>query len=113
MTHRHLTEEQLIATSATGTVPSETAACEVCRARHQSLTRTLNEVSDAAALAADAAFPPERLTRQRTRILARIERYGEQARVLAFPSSHLHHPTMLRPRRLQRWVAAAAAAGLI
>jgi hypothetical protein len=112
MTHRHLTEEQLIATTTDdGSEAPETVSCDICRERLQSLRLTLNEVSETATLAADTAFPPERLARQRARILARIERYGQQARVLAFPSSHRQQPTM-RPRPLRRWVAAAAAAGL-
>jgi hypothetical protein len=112
MSHRHLTEEQLIAAGSTGIVPPETVGCGVCRARHESHAQMLDEVSDTVTLAADAAFPPERLARQRARILARIERYGQMARIVTFPSSHSHRGPTLRPRPLRRWVAAAAAAGL-
>jgi hypothetical protein len=112
MTHRHLTEEQLIAHSATGRPPVEIATCEVCRERHQSMSRTLDEVARTATLAADAAFPPERLARQRARILARVERCGQRARILAFPQSRASRVTA-RPRPFRRWIAGAAAAGVV
>jgi hypothetical protein len=112
MTHRHLTEEQLIAHGADA-LPPDIAACDTCQSLHRSVAQTLREVTTTAMLSADAAFPPERLARQRARILARIERYGQQARILAFPSPRAQRATLLRPRSLRRWVAGAAAAGLI
>jgi hypothetical protein len=110
MTHQHLTEDQVITRGSLG-LPPDAAACDVCRALHHNVTRTLDEVATSATRAADEAFPPDRLARQRARILARVERYGQRARVLAFPSSTVRR-TGSRPRPLRRWVAAAAAAGL-
>lgn len=99
--------------SASAALPAEFATCTECLARQESVAQTLREVADVATMAADAQFPPERLARQRARILARIERYGQQARVLAFPSPYAQRPALLRPRSVRRWVAAAAAAGLV
>jgi hypothetical protein len=113
MTHRHLTEEQLIAHGPDAELPPDIAGCDRCLALHQSVTQTLREVTATAAVSADAAFPPERLARQRARILTRLQRHGQQARVLAFPLPRTHRPALLHPRSLRRWVAAAAAAGLI
>ena len=39
---------------------------------------------------ADAAFPAERLARQRARILQRVDQDGRPARVIAFPAGHTH-----------------------
>jgi hypothetical protein len=113
MNHRHLSEDQLVALSASEALPAEFAACRECLARRHSMAQTLREVADVATIAVDAQFPPERLARQRARILARIERYGQRARVLAFPSQPAHRPTLRQPRRFRRWVAAAAVAGLV
>ena len=111
MTHTHITDEALIAACLDRTpLPAD---CDVCRARHRELTALLDEMSDEAAAATDAAFPPDRLIRQRTRILQRIEHFGRQGRVLAFPVRHSQRPSMLKPRPFRRWVASAAAAGLI
>jgi len=112
MTHRHLTEDQLIA-HGTGALPPEIAGCDTCRALHRCVMETLGEVTTTATMSADAAFPPARLARQRARILTRIERYGQQARILAFPSPRAQRPALLHPRLVRRWVAAAAAAGLV
>jgi hypothetical protein len=114
MKHDHLTEDQFIALSADGTVlPSDVASCPICTTRHQRLAETLQEVTMTAAAMADAAFPPEKLARQRARILQRVEHYGRQARVLAFPVRHSRRPSLLQPPSIRRWVAGGAAAGLL
>jgi hypothetical protein len=114
MTHDHLTEDQCIAlTIDDQTLPSDAALCTVCAARHQQVTDALLEVTSTAEAMADAAFPPEKLARQRARILQRIEHYGRQARVLAFPARHVRRPSRWQPPSVRRWVAGAAAAGLI
>ena len=114
MNHEHLTEDQCIALSVDGTVlPSDVALCPVCAARQQRISETLREVTTTANAMADAAFPPEKLARQRARIMQRVEHYGRQARVLAFPVRHARRPAMLRPPSFRRWVAGGAAAGLL
>jgi hypothetical protein len=78
------------------------------------MQRLLDEVSDTATVAADAAFPPERLERQHSRILARLLREGRPARVIAFPAGQTQPETgVSRTRPRSRWIAAAAVAGLV
>lgn len=111
MTHTHFTDDELVATCLERQLI--TIDCDTCNARHRQLTAILDDISDEAAAATEAAFPADRLMRQRTRILQRIEHFGRQGRVLAFPVRSTHRPSMLRPRPLRRWVASAAAAGLV
>jgi hypothetical protein len=114
MKHEHLTEDECIALSIDGAiVPSNVALCPVCADRQQRTTETLREVTTTADAMVDAAFPPEKLARQRVRILQRVEHYGRQARVLAFPVRDARRPAMLRPPSFRRWVAGGAAAGLL
>src|SRR5687767_11349566 len=77
------------------------------------IARLLAEYSEAVTAEADAAFPAERLARQQTRILQRLEQEGRPGRVIAFPAGHAHEPPPLRARPGMRWIAGAAAAGLI
>ncbi len=90
------------------------SACARCDARRVRLQRLLDEVSDTAAAAADAAFPAERLARQQARILAHLQHEGRPGRVIAFPAGHAQHESLAsRTRPGSRWIAAAAVAGLI
>jgi hypothetical protein len=73
----------------------------------------LDDVSVTAADAADAAFPPERLTRQHARIMAHLQHEGRPARVIAFPAGYAHPLLVSRTRPASRWIAAAAVAGLV
>ena len=73
----------------------------------------LAEYSETVNAEADAAFPAERLARQQSRILHRLEQEGRPGRVIAFPAGHAHEPAPLRARPGMRWIAGAAAAGLI
>jgi hypothetical protein len=71
-------------------------------------------VHEDAARQADAIFTAERLEDQRDRVLRRLERQGHPADVLRFPNrfgSHRAAHRLLGPAR--RWVAGAAAAGLV
>jgi hypothetical protein len=77
------------------------------------IARLLADYSEAVTAEADAAFPAERLARQQTRILQRLEQEGRPGRVIAFPAGHSHEPPPLRARPGMRWIAGAAAAGLI
>jgi hypothetical protein len=87
-------------------------ACAACEARRASLADLLTEVAVAVAAPADAHFTTDRLARQRARILERIEHEARHGRVITFPAAHAHGRTLpARPR--MRWVAAAAAAGLL
>ena len=117
MNHGHLSDDRLIELCLEGAVsPSDVqhlAECGACDGRRAELTGVLTDVTAAAIEEADAAFPAERLARQQARILARIDHDGRPGRVIAFPASRTPEPVSLRTRPTTRWVAAAAAAGLV
>jgi hypothetical protein len=77
------------------------------------VARLLGEYRESVNAEADAAFPADRLARQLSRILGRIEHEGRPGRVIAFPAGHAHAPAALRQRPGMRWIAGAAAAGLV
>ena len=79
----------------------------------EELARLLAEYSETVNAEADAAFPADRLARQQSRILHRLEQEGRPGRVIAFPAGYAHDPAPLRARPGMRWIAGAAAAGLI
>jgi len=117
MGQRHLSDDRLVEVcldaSAVETERQHLYACAECQSRCTSLMRLLNDVGEAAAADADAAFPAERLARQQARILQRIEHEGRPARVIAFPAGHGAEAFTLRTRPATRWIAGAAAAGLL
>ena len=85
--------------------------CAECRVRFASFTQWLQAMSEDARAEADHVFGPDRLTAQQAQILRRLESLEHPARVIAFPrfAQPIAAPRM--PRR--RWVAVAAAAGLV
>ena len=87
-------------------------SCLECADRRAALTGMLEEAAAVAEAEAEAAFPKERLARQRQRILQEIARSGRPAEVIAFPSTD-HDSTDAAPvtriRRLSRWGGVAAA----
>jgi hypothetical protein len=90
------------------------SSCGRCDARRVQLQRLLDDVSETASAAVDAAFPPERLARQHARIMSRVQHEGRPARVIAFPAGYpSHEPIGSRTRPASRWIAAAAVGGLI
>lgn len=117
LTNRHLSETALAAAWADarldGSEPGHPhlAACPACRARLAELSTWLDDVRDDAVAAADAAFPPERLAAQHGQIFRRLEAVGRSARVIVFPK--LAQPIASSTSPVRRWVASAAAAGLI
>jgi hypothetical protein len=115
MTERHLSDDRLIEICVTGPAldgeQAHLVECVTCEGRRLSIVGILAELDQAATLEAEAAFPPDRLQRQQTRILHRIEQDGRPGRLIAFPASQ---PTMtLRTRPHVRWAAAAAAAAFV
>jgi hypothetical protein len=87
-------------------------ACAVCRSRFSAFTVWLEELRTEATSEADEAFPAERLAAQHAQIFRRLEAAERPARVIAFPK--FSRPLAARSSsRASRWVAAAAAAGLI
>jgi hypothetical protein len=114
--HTHLSDDRLIEVSLDRS-PSVTerehlGACSVCAGRRANLSQLLAATTSAAVAEADAVFTPQRLARQRTRILQRLEQEGRPGKVVTFPAGHRHQARPLRARPGMRWVAGAAAAGV-
>jgi hypothetical protein len=86
-------------------------ACAQCRARYAAFTSWLERMHDDASAEADEAFPTERLAAQQAQIFRRLEALERPARVIAFPK--FARPITSTQGNAQRWVAAAAAAGLV
>lgn len=111
----HLTDDALAALCLTGAGSEGSghlAACAACERRLVSLATMLQEIADTATAGADQAFPPERRARQHARILQRIDHQAGFGKVLAFPNASPEASSPIRPTRVRRWVAGAAAAGL-
>jgi len=116
----HLTDTQLIEASmahvASGADAQHCAEhveqCAECRERHAALQAVLSDASLAATADADAAFSDERLARQHERIMDRVEHASRAGRVISFPTAfgRVAPPSTAHGTR---WVAAAAAAGLV
>src|SRR5213075_3472379 len=75
------------------------------------LSSWLDTLQSDATTEADEAFPPERLAAQHAQIFRRLEAAERPARVIAFPK--FAQPLTSRTSHASRWIAAAAAAGLI
>jgi hypothetical protein len=101
------------ADSASSSAPSHPhlQACPACRARFGNLTTWMHEIRADAVAEADDVFTPERLAAQHAQILRRLEAAERPARVIAFP--RFSQPLATASSGASRWIAAAAAAGLI
>lgn len=89
-------------------------ACPVCAARYAEFAGFLDGLRSEADAEIDAWFPDGRLQAARQQIARRLENLGHMARVISFPARRF--PVPLRPslsRPGTRWVAGAAAAGLL
>lgn len=87
--------------------------CETCTWRYAELTAPLERLRTDAASEADEIFTASRLDAQRVAIRERLENGARASRVILFPAGR---PTLDRTvisRPMFRWVAAAAAAGLL
>ena len=118
MSHAHLSDDRLFEIcfdlEVNASDRAHLQACETCQSRQSSLVGTLDEISAVTSGEADAAFPAERLARQRARILQRVDQQGRPGRLIAFPAAHAHETAARRVRRA-RWgtVAAAVAASFL
>ena len=86
-------------------------SCPACRARFNELSSWLETLRLDATAEADENFPTERLAVQHAQIFRRLEAAERPARVIAFP--RFAQPLTSRTSHASRWIAAAAAAGLI
>jgi anti-sigma factor RsiW len=87
------------------------AECGQCRRRYAAFVGWLDRMHDDARDEADEVFPPERLAAQQAQVLRRLEALERPARVIAFPK--FSRPVTSTQGHAQRWVATAAAAGLV
>ena len=114
---RHLDDGTLAEIWTDATTSGQTAShvhlseCAQCRSRYAAFTGWLDRVRTDATSEADEAFSAERLAAQQSQIFRRLEALERPARVIAFP--RFHRPVTSTQGNAQRWVAAAAAAGLV
>ena len=85
--------------------------CQQCRSRYAAFVAWLDRIQDDARVDADEAFPAERLVTQQAQVMRRLEALERPARVIAFPK--FARPVASTQGHAQRWIAAAAAAGLV
>jgi hypothetical protein len=86
-------------------------SCAECRARDAAFGAWLEDLRTDASAEADKAVSPDRLAGQQAQILRRLEALDHPGRVIVFPKAT---PTVATaPAGPQRWIAAAAAAGLL
>jgi len=85
--------------------------CAACRTRFAELSSWLENIRIDARSEAHESFPAERLAAQQALIFRRLEAAERPARVIAFP--RFAQPLTSRTSHASRWIAAAAAAGLI
>jgi hypothetical protein len=117
--NRHVSEADLTALWADVRlgVTTQTAAaahvrdCSTCRSRLNSLSTWLDGLRHDARQEADETFTRDRLMAQQAQILRRLEAMERPARVLAFP--RFADAISVRHVGRLRWIASAAAAGLI
>jgi hypothetical protein len=88
-------------------------SCPECSRRFGALVDQLAELRQAAADEADAVFTSVRLEEQRAQILNHLEHVGHPARVIQFPARNTQSLSIFTGNQVRRWIAAAAAAGLI
>lgn len=87
--------------------------CETCTWRYTELTAPLERLRQDAASEADEVFTPSRLDAQRARILDTLAETAHASRVIPFPAGTTRLDRSVVRRPIARWVAAAAAAGLL
>lgn len=85
--------------------------CGACRTRFNEFSAWLENMRVDATTEADGHFSAERLVAQQAQIFRRLEAAERPARVIAFP--RFTQPLTSRSSNASRWIAGAAAAGLI
>jgi hypothetical protein len=99
--------------AAESDLPAEShlRTCGECRARYSGFTTWLDTTRADAHAEADEVFTYERLATQQGQIFRRLESLEHPARIIAFP--RFARPISVQPGGRRRWIAAAAAVGLI
>ena len=111
---RYLADRGLAALDASDEAPlRHLAHCPACEARYRAVRAAFDETREAAIADAEAACSPDRMERQRERILRRVDALQSGPRVLPFPAAGQNGHAAAQPRVFRRWVAAAAVAGLL
>jgi anti-sigma factor RsiW len=116
---RHLRDDQMIAVHVgAGLRRHDRAmghlqACPECARRYEDVVLQIDALRDEGRREADAAFTPARLESQRLQILDRLEHAGHPARVIPFPARGSQQLSIFTGTQVRRWIAAAAAAGMI
>jgi hypothetical protein len=87
--------------------------CETCTWRYTELVAPLGQLRADAATEADEIFTPARLDAQRQAIRERLGEGVRSTRVIPFPAGPARVDRAVMARPMFRWVAAAAAAGLL
>jgi hypothetical protein len=95
-------------------IASHLDGCEECATRYASLALFMDDLRSEAEMDVDALYPDEQLQASRRQIARRLENLGHIARVISFPgrraeARRVHAPAHQR----SRWIAGAAAAGLL
>lgn len=114
----HLSEDALVEVWYSGNRPVHLDACDLCAERALEVSRWLQQTRDLGIAEADAAFPAERLAAQQAQILRKLEQLDRPSKLLSFPRVSPAPPAHIElhghdHRVSSRWIAAAAAAGLI
>jgi hypothetical protein len=86
-------------------------ACPECHTRYAEFAAWLEAIGVDARAEAEEVFSAERLANQQAQISRRLEALEHPAKVIAFP--RFARPVSVQPHGRRRWIAAAAAAGLI
>ena len=114
----HLSEDALVDAWYSGNHPAHLDTCDLCAERALEVSRWLEQTRDLGIAEADAAFPAERLAVQQSQILHKLEQLDRPSKLLSFPRVSATLPSHIElhghdHRVSSRWIAAAAAAGLI
>lgn len=116
LTERHLDDAALAelwtnaVADGSATDHPHLATCAECRVRYASFEAWMDAIRTEALAEADAVFTPDRLKGQQAHIFRRLEAAEQPTRIIAFPKAPA---PAHRPSPFRRWVAGAAAAGLV
>lgn len=115
--NRHLDDAALVDVWTAARLEPEAAehphlsSCAPCRSRYAALNAWADGLRADAHAEADEIFTTERLASQHAQIFRRLEAMERPARVIAFP--RFGRPVASNRSSAQRWIGAAAAAGLL